>query len=488
MADINEINNQSSERDEADLQSDLQVPVQKPNSTSPAKKVDDDFVMPPSSSSPSRTGQRWPWIIAGAFIIVLIGATIYFFLSRMSFNQGTIRLTFEPTDVDVVIDGKFNKRSVESLVVKLKAGDHLLQVTKEGYLDFERDFGLKAGEDADMHVTLEPIPNAELLAEGPTAFIGLARSGKTVVYLNSEKNFVAVDNSIPPQRDKISLFSGAFDGIRDVTWSPGEPTAVVKIQGFPKLENMYDNRGVRGRFVPLGERPVQGLARNAGVSTWLFSDARHTAQGWQPVLLNESIRSVAFAPDGSRIIYFYETADGEKSLVAAHPDGGEWERLLTDVEAIDPTLYWLNEDRYVLLLDDRGRVDRLFDTITKSLSEIMSDRASGTAISGSPDGTRILYLANVDNAQKLAVWNIASGSQERVFDKSVVAFVWQTDNRVIVSQAADNTLWYWDLDGEERPVQFVSSFGALSPSKLLYSLLSKNLFVIEADRILGLQT
>jgi len=478
--------NLSSQTDDMDsLNNSLQVPIEASNNQSLAKdNVNKDTISLDTSPNPNKS---WIWIGLGVFVVLLVGFTIYFVLSRISFNKSSISFTFDPPGVDIIINGKFNKQSIDSLSIKLKAGEHIIQVTKEGYLNFEKEFELVPSEDANIHIELKPIPDIELLAEDSVAFAGLIRNGNTIVYMNNAGNTFEAANldTIVIDSNDIKLFEGSFNNVEQVIWSPGKPRAIVKIRGFPKLANTFDNRGVRGRFIPLGERPTQGLPRNNGISTWLFDDSRRIAQGWQPILLNESIRGVSFAPDGSRIIYFYETADGEKSLVTAHPDGGEWERLITKIDVVNPTLKWLNNDRHVLLVDDGAANDKLFDVVSKDFQEIMPDRILGTSIENSPDGTRILYLASIDGSQKLAVWNVAINSREYVFDESVISYVWQTDENVIVART-DNTLEKWNLNGRKWPVQFVSSVGNLSPKELFYSRLSKKLFIIEESRILSI--
>jgi hypothetical protein len=435
-----------------------------------------------------RRGGGWLIGLVVVFGLLLLGGTGYFLLGKINFNKGTVKFTFEPTGVNVTIDGKFARKSVGSLSIGLRAGEHIIQATKDGYLDVERTFSVTSGEQSTMEVKLDSIPSAELLAEEPAMFPGLVHNGQVLAYVTPGGEYKAID---VVSKEPVALFADAVvGGVRGLVWAPGAPTAMVLLEGTPKLTNMYDNRAVRGRFVPLGERPVQGAARNRGVTTWLFDDARHTAKGWQPVLLNESVGNVAFAPDSSRIIYFYWTADGERSLVAAHPDGGEWERIATQVSLANPQLLWLNDDRNLVLFDDeQGSKPQLFDLVSKQFSEVMPDRMPNSPISASPDGTRLAYLTDSGAGTKLAVWNVLSGKTEKVFDEALgtnKSFVWQTDEKLVVSRA-DGSLWYWRLDGAAKPVQFVSALGQLEPVELLYSRLSQQLIIVEQGRVINLR-
>lgn len=483
------------------IDDDLQVPVKKADSpildlekTGLGPEIDDskpkanNNAIADFSDLAPRHKLLWGWIVGGSFLFLLLGVTIYFFFSRVSFNQGTLNLTFEPVGVDVVIDGKFKKQSVSSLTIKLKSGDYTILVTKEGYLDFERMIGMVSKEQFDLNVILQPIPNLEVLVEGQTNFAGLIRNNKTLTYLSPEQEFMAIglDGSTFISMPS-SIFQGAFNNLQSVKWSPGDPAAIIKIRNVFKLNNMADNRNVIGRFIPFGESPKQGLPFNNGVSTWLFEDSLRTAKGWQPILLNESVREVDFSPDGSQIIYFYETADGEKSLVVAHPDGSEWERIISNLKMQNPQITWLKDERYVLLYDDQDLPDKVVDLVTQELIEVMPDRTDGSLITGSPNGERLAYVLKESNINKLAIWNIASRSREYLSEEEVQSFTWKDDSSLIVAKN-DNTLWYLDLTGKKRPVKFVSTVGDLLPQQLLYSKLLNLLLIIDQGKILKLPT
>jgi len=286
----------------------------------------------------STSSSLWMWVVGGFFVIVLLAITVYFILTRISFNKSLIEFNFDPVGVDISIDGVFNKQNIDSLSIKLKSGDHIIHVFKDGYLDFEKDFYLEPKEAAEMYIELKTIPETELVLDSPVSFMWLANNDKTPVYLKPNGSFGAIRLDLG--LEDVKLFDGKFTNIQEVIWSPGEPRAIVKIDGYPNLLNTLDNREVVGRYIPLGESPNQGAAYRNGVSTWLFDNARQTSRGWQPVLLNESIREATFSPDGGQIMYFYETSHGEKSLVVANPDAVERERNKTQENVNNTKLKW----------------------------------------------------------------------------------------------------------------------------------------------------
>ncbi|MFH0912297.1 MAG: PEGA domain-containing protein [Patescibacteria group bacterium] len=495
---------QNNPEEQAGLPPDLRMPASAPRitptPTSPAPKGPISFTPTTLSNEPAvpvisreiepppqrRGGSNWVGWLWGILAVLMIGATVYFVLSQIGFNQGKIKFTFDPEGVNVVLDQKLTKTGINSLTISLKAGEHLVQVNKEGYLDFEQSFSLNARETAEMQITLDPVPNMELVSEAAMAFPQLVRRDQLMGFWNaSTSTFKAVDLATKTITD---LFNAkAIPNLQKAVWSPNGIAIITKLSDIWRLTNMYDNRKVKGQYIPLGDTPEQGPTMDNGVGTWLFDSERTTTAGLQPVLLNENIRDVAFSPDGTQIIYFYEAANGEKSLIRAdNIDGGSWVRLTSDVDANNPELIWLQDERWVLLLDDSGQPDKLFDAFSKDFTAVMPDRVAGSLVVGSPDGSHILYLANTTEGTKLTVWNISNQAVETVFPQVATAFVWQADDTAIVA-ASDGNLWYWGMDGQQKPVKFTNAFGALVPQRLLYSQLLQQLFIFDGSRLFSIK-
>lgn len=456
--------------------------VATPLTPPPIVEPDLSYVAPPPLR-PAKRDFHLGWWLWGILAIGLVGATVYFGLQYLHFNKGEVKFTFEPAGVNIVIDQKLTKDNINDLTVSLKAGPHIIQVTKEGFLDWEREIELAAGETATISVVLEPIPNLELVLDSTNiTFPQLIRKDQLLGFWDSASGFKAIDLTT---KEIISLFGIQLVVPQKIIWSP-TGAAIVKLAGIKHLSNMLDNRGVKGRYIPLGESPQQGPTLSNGITTWLLDSDRRTSTGLQPILLSENIRDVSFSPDGTQIIYFYEAADGEKSVVMAdNIDGSAWIRVATSVSAINPTVIWLNSDRYVLLLDDVGVKDKLLDMLNGDLSEIMPDRIPGTPVVESPTGDKILYVANTAGGYKLAVWNILDQKIDQTFDQLVSAFTWESDDMVIVA-TPDNNFWYWGLDGTTKPLKFVSSLGTIVPRNLIYSRLLQKLFILEETRIFSI--
>ncbi|MBU1092751.1 PEGA domain-containing protein, partial [Patescibacteria group bacterium] len=215
-----------------------------------------------------RTQAKWVWLVWIILGIGLIGATIYFVLTQINFNRGKINFIFEPAGVSVSIDQKFSQSGVANLSINLKTGDHIIVVTKEGYLDAEEEFSVAIGEASDMTIVLDPIPTAELLAETVSVFPALLRRDELLAFWDdAHKSIKAINLST---KELVDLFSAEITNVQKIDWSNEGVAALLKLPGVWKLSNMQDNRAVPGQYIPLGESPQQAPALNNGVATWLF--------------------------------------------------------------------------------------------------------------------------------------------------------------------------------------------------------------------------
>ena len=72
---------------------------------------------------------------------------------------GTLSIRVQPPDADVFIDGEPWHASMEDgarLLVQVGEGRHRLEVRKDGYATFSREFDVRAGETTPVNVSLTP--------------------------------------------------------------------------------------------------------------------------------------------------------------------------------------------------------------------------------------------------------------------------------------------------------------------------------------------
>lgn len=430
-----------------------------------------------------RKVSNWIWWVLGVFSLILIAGTVYYVFSLVSFNRATVEFNFNPGGVVLELDDD-KQENVNSISIKVTAGEHIAVATKEGYLYWEKEFSLLPGEEAKFNIELRPIPAVNVIADVNTDNIDLIRKDELIAYFDKSTGNLKAYNLL--SNEVIPLFSDnyVFSSIEKVIWGPNDVMAIVKIADVWKLNNMFNNTDAKGMYIPLGGTPKQSPALRNGIATWLFDSSRQNTRGFQPILLNESIRDIAFSPGGNEIMYFYEAANGEKSLIRAeNVNGSDWLRIETDVLAKDPSLVWLLDDQYLLLLDDVGYLDRVFDINNRKFKNIMPERVENTSVIGSPDGNKLLYLQNSSVGVRLAVWDILKETAIYAFDQEVVSYTWQSNDVVIVA-LPNNVFLYWHLGDKIRPVQFSSSIGDFNPKQMVYSNLNKQLYLFDGNRII----
>ena len=73
--------------------------------------------------------------------------------------RGTLELTLQPADADVLVDGQSWPRSgADRITIDLSEGPHNVQVRKAGYTGFLTEVDIRAGETTPLNVTLRAQP------------------------------------------------------------------------------------------------------------------------------------------------------------------------------------------------------------------------------------------------------------------------------------------------------------------------------------------
>ncbi|MFA5010118.1 MAG: PEGA domain-containing protein [Patescibacteria group bacterium] len=432
----------------------------------------------PNIGRPRTTKINWGVIAIGGLAAILVFGTGYFLLNGIQFNVGELTLELNQEGVHLTVDDRSYGEVDSGEVLKLTAGAHRLALAKDGFLELEQTVTIVRKEKSEMSFELLPIPVIERKGETTWQDVRLSKDGNEIAYFDpQDKTFKLLKLE---DDTTVALFRGSFANVSDVAWSPASSAAIVKMAGRVSLTNMLDNRGVKGRYVVLGERPEQGAAKYNGTTTWLFDDDLKEAVGWQPVLLNDSIRQVAFGASGDEIVYVYDTADGEYSLVRALPDGQEWERVIIDLPSLgDAKLVWSPDDRYLVI--DNGQSLLLADLVAKTVTAILEDWVSGSRYQFSPDGGRLAYLANDDGGIKLKIYDFTNDEAkilERVAARSDMAFTWLHDQAIVVV-TANQSFEKVNLETEDKTIiPFVGSESDLQIRSMSYSLIGQTLMLV----------
>ena len=431
-----------------------------------------------------RRSVNWSAALIWGLGILLIVGTGYLLLNGLTFNTGEVVLELDQDQATLAIDTKTYGLVSTGDTLRLKAGQHTLSLTKDSFLELAERVEVTRGQALTVVLKLLPIPVMTPVLDYAPEFIRLNQDGSEMAYFDArDRTFKTVNLT---DNQTTALFRGSFSGVTDVIWSGVAQSAMVKLNGRPGLPNMLDNRAVRGRYVPLGERPTQGAAKFTGATTWLFDDDRKTAAGWQPILLSDNVRQVAFSPRGDEIVYIYETADGEYSLSRAWPDGLEWERLIVEMPRLqDPEFIWGPDDRW-LLIRDAGKL-LVLDLSAKTLSEPLTDYLAGSPVAISTDGAKVAYLAGAGDGVRLMDYDLLTGTVAVVEDVAVDAtsrMAWTGVSTFIVT-TTDVVFKLVDIErGMRTTIPFVGADAAAKIQRLEYSVAGKVLMLVTGSGVL----
>lgn len=366
-------------------------------------------------------------------VLVLIIGTGYLILKSATFNTLEVTFNLNEDGVNLNIDDEGQGKIDSGYIAKLRTGEYKILLTKDGFLELEERIVFDKVQDTILEFELLPIPEIERVIDLPLTSVRLNHDGSEISYFD---NTSGLFQSLNFEEDEtVNLFSSNVSNVVDIQWSPVSQSAIVKLQGRKTFSNVRDNRQEPGRYIPLGDRPIQSPSNFNGVSTWLFDDELREASGWLPILLTDNARQITFSYDGSAIIYIHEPSDGEYSLIRAWPDGLEWERVVINMPRLNnPELIWGADDRYLLINDEPNLL--VADLISgEIIDNAFSDRLANSYIAISTDGDRVAYVALVGDVPVIRIYDFFNETLQTVGNLTVNAntvFVFMDNNSLLI--------------------------------------------------------
>lgn len=428
-----------------------------------------------------------PWGLLGLIFggVILLGLTIYLVITFFFANKATLEVAVTPSSVSLVVDQKKPTTIDQTMSLKLSAGNHKLLFSKDGYISEEREVSLNKGQTNSLVVALRAISSIQTsIANAQVQFAAVSRDGKSLSYYDAGagvfRKWLISENQVVP------LFDRAIKNVQDVVWSPDGSAVIVKLQGRVSLPNMVDNSNVPGAFSQVGDRPSLGKALSAGVTNFLLDNERRTAAGFQPVKLSDGIRGVSFSPAGDQIAYFYNSAAGEKSVMIAGRDGGEWQRIITDGLStfINPQIAWSPDSKYLLLYGatDPNQNRFLISLPDNTIVQVTTGSGSNLVPQWAPSGHLFAY----QNGNKLDIWDADNSKLLIEVDLGTdqAAWTWKNDEELVAF--AQNNLSAITLDGKKQPIPFIAQTVPQVPDNLLYARTARELFFVYSDKVLSL--
>jgi len=297
------------------------------------------------------------------FFLFLIIILVWFF-SRAYFS-----INVSPNSVTVLVDNspvRIN-RSGHGRIFS-SPGDHTVKIESDGYIGTTREITFKRGFTTKLDVSLKEMPKQELL-ESSGKFLSRGKESNEFLYLGNGgttliRATVNSDNNGGLTISKQALTDKRLSGISEIVWSPNNDLALFRV----------------------GDRIN------------IFDFQKYDFVNQTETLFGQNIGSFAWAPDNSKIAYYYAPPGGEKSLIFSNFDNSEQTRFLNlnddNLKIEDPLLKWSPDSRWLLLIPRGKQYDQnkiyLLDTYSK-LIKVLTTNGDQINASFSPDGSKIVY-------------------------------------------------------------------------------------------------
>ncbi|OGZ33571.1 MAG: hypothetical protein A2Y98_01390 [Candidatus Portnoybacteria bacterium RBG_19FT_COMBO_36_7] len=297
---------------------------------------------------------------------------------------------------------------------------------KNGNAPAENETGFPENE---LNLKITAISHEKVLAPA------IGEDNKTIKYYLEDSGRVsslAFDGS-----NEESISGNSLPGLSEVIWSPDRKKVIGIFSTITPKKYFYDYRTKKS------------------------------------ILLNESIKSIAWAPSSEKIAYQYETSDGlYNNIGVADPDGTSW-RAVFQTRLTDLVVAWPAADKICFFNKPSSQTaGSLFaiDPDSGAFTKILSD-LYGLDIKWSPDGQKMVYQTTDQNGKNLKLYVAYSdGSQQKEMPVQTLAekCAWSFDNQSIYCAVPQQFSQYaiWPDDYNFNRVSLIDDFYIINTASL----------------------
>lgn len=217
----------------------------------------------------------------------------------------------------------------------------------------------------------------DLQAASPTS----ASEGDNIVYFDQKAGEFYIATTAGTNIEPLT--QARLTNVQKITWSPTKDKAILHL---PTEKNTYD----------LKEKTQ--------------------------VKLDKHITSVAFSPDGSKILYKYDS-ETTHTLNQANPDGSKWQKI-KDVGAGNLVLHWYKSDRIAYHAPASGHSRTTIYTCKLDGSDIriIASDNYGSNAKWSADGMKMIFTTSPKESSALAL-KLAWGDGRNIKDLAMNTLV-----------------------------------------------------------------
>jgi len=357
-----------------------------------------------------------------------------------------LRVTVTPKDSILMIDNAPMKlTSAGKITKRLKAGKHQIRVEKENFISFNEEITLRVGSIKNIQINIKeapkPLSTGGLLAKGNelSDSFYLGDNGKTiykaVIGFETDGAIKNIENQ--------AITAPKLSGVDEIIWSPDKNLAL-----FRKSTGLY-----------------------------LFDFKKYDFVNQAEAFFGTNIGSIAWAPDNSKLAYFYSTSgpNGEKTLMFSNLANTQIERVYNflDTSIENPLLHWSSDSKKLLIISRSRKFDQnkiySFDPYSRLLSEL-TDTGNQVDAVFSPDNSKIIYATYSTDPNEpipfvLSIMN-ADGTDKKSLDvradirKGV--FFKDSKNLLLVSyntQAAQDYMFKFNIETKQKSFAVNNSGG-----------------------------
>lgn len=326
----------------------------------------------------------------GLAILLLIWLIVWVF------SHSFLTLVVKPVNAVVTIDNVPKDLSRGGIARKvLSPGEHQIRIEAEGYVGIEKNVKLSRVLWKKIPFALNNVPSVtEVTKDASMLFAPLSRDH--VNYLCQEGKAIFRSDFTFDEEGKIvttqkPLTDAKLSGITEIIWSPSEELALL--------------------------RKAEGIT--------LFDFKKYDFVHQTETFWGGNIGSVAWAPDNSKIAYYYSPDSATKTLVFSNIAGDQKETILNfaDFNISDPLLRWSPDSQWLLIIprDQDLALNKIFafNAYTRMLSTLTE---TGYQIDASFNASsdKIFYMTKLNDLTKKQVYTLsvmnADGNNKKSLD------------------------------------------------------------------------
>jgi len=297
----------------------------------------------------------------GLIVVVAVSGLIWFL------TRAFVSVAVSPRNAIVYLDGKKLKTSLGEVPINASTGEHSISIEADNYVGQNKTVVFNRGFNKKLEVNLSSVGQPALVNEN-TRFLSKGDDFNAAYYLSDQtlyKTKVGLnDQGSASIVENRAITDNVIKNVNEIIWSPTKQLALF--------------------------RKSNGKITIFDFMKYDFVHQTETAWG------SSDIGSIAWAPDNSRIAYYYTTENGEKSLIFTNVQNKSQERVanFAKLGIENPILKWSPDSQWLLVIPRNKDYDKnkiyLFNAYLRTIKAI-TDTGGNLDANFSPDGNKILY-------------------------------------------------------------------------------------------------